>query len=100
MINVIKDDKSNILKEPSEHFIIEKIDGSMIEAGDYREAAAIMCGEEYLDCECAETEWHMRLETAKLIGLSILAVEENARVIVYDERIGKIPYSYTDPNPD
>lgn len=100
MINIIKDKKGNQIIEPKERYIIEMLDESMIEAGSFREATAVVVGSEYIDCETAETEWHMRLNAAIGIGLVILATEDNAKTIVYDERIGKIPYSYTDPNPD
>lgn len=100
VIEIIKDKNGNQVKEPSELYVIEMSDGTMTEAADLREAVAIVTGMEYLDCESAETEWHVRVNTAKKIGLFILATEEDARTIVYDERIGKIPYSYTDPNPD
>jgi hypothetical protein len=100
MINIIKDKNGNQVKEPEDRFVIEMIDRSMVEARDFREATAAVVGMEYVDCETAETEWHMRLDAAKGIGLTILANEDEAKTIVYDERIGKIPYSYTDPNPD
>lgn len=101
MINIIKDTRGNILiAEPVDKLIIERADGSMIGVENYHEATAVICGEEYLDCECAETEWHMRLAAAKQVGLAIISEEEGAKVIVYDERIGKMPYSYTDANPD
>jgi len=100
MLRDIKDRNGNQLAEPQEQFVIEFPDGRMVEAADFREATAAITGTTYLDCESAETEWHVRTDAAKQIGLSILAMEDDARVIVYDERIGKIPYSYTDPNPD
>lgn len=100
MLNIIKDYKGNIVKEPTEKLVIQMLDGSMYEASDYREATACICGMEYLDCETAETEWHMRIDKAKKIGLFLIGSEERDNVIVYDERIGKIPYSYTAANPD
>lgn len=100
MIEVIKDNKGNQLKEPEGNYIIETIDGVMYGVNDFREATAAIIGNEYLDCETAETEWLMRLDSAKGIGLNIIANEDNANVILYDERIGKIPYSYTDTNPE
>ncbi len=65
MINIIKDNNGKKIKEPGEKLVIEFTDGSMIEAADYREAAATILGTEYLDCETAETEkdaslWLMR----------------------------------------
>ena len=100
MINIIKNKNGSQVKDPEEKYIIEMADGSMIESGSFREATAAVVGKDYVDCETAETEWHMRLDAAKSIGLMILADEENIRTIVYDERIGKIPYSYIDVNPD
>lgn len=100
MLKEIKDRNGNQLSEPVERFVLEFPDGRMIEVADFREATAAVTGTTYLDCESAETEWHVRTDSAKKIGLMILATEEGARTIVYDERIGKIPYSYTDPNPD
>ncbi len=100
MINIIKKENGNQVKDPEERYIIEKTDGSMMESGSFREAVAAIIGTEYVDCETAETEWHMRLDAAISIGLMIQANEENANIIVYDERIGKIPYSYTDVNPE
>lgn len=100
MIDVIKDQNGIKIKEAEQMYVIELLDGTMTEVGDLREATAVVTGAEYLDCETAETEWHVRVDTAKKIGLAILATEDNASTIVYDERIGKIPYSYTDPNPD
>lgn len=100
MINIIKDTNGKKIKEPEERFIIELVDGSMVEVANFKEATASVAGSEYLDCETAETEWHIRLDVAKRIGLIIITNEDNDKTIVYDERIGKIPYSYTDPNPD
>ena len=100
MINIIKDKNGNQVKDPENKFVIELIDQSMFEVGSFAEATAAVISKEYLDCETAETEWHMRLDAAKGIGMTILANEDDAKTIVYDERIGKIPYSYTDTNPD
>lgn len=100
MINAIKDKKGNQVKEPEANYIVEMIDGCMYEMDTLKEAVATIAGNEYVDCEAAETEWHMRLDAAKGIGLLILANEDHENTIVYDERIGKIPYSYTDTNPD
>lgn len=96
----VKDRNGNKLADPTERFVIEFPDGRMTEVSDFREATAAIVGKAYLDCESAETEWHVRTDVAKKIGLMILAAEDDANTIVYDERIGKIPYSYTDANPD
>lgn len=42
----------------------------------------------------------MRINTAKRIGLFLIGSEDRDNIIVYDERIGKIPYSYTQANTD
>lgn len=99
MVNIIKEDGKKI-REPVEQYVIELIDGCMFEVSNFKEATAVMVGSEYIDCESSETEWHMRLDKAKMIGLFILSNETNAKTVIYDERIGKIPFSYTDPNPD
>lgn len=101
-MNIIKDAKGNILREAAaeDRYIIESNDGSMTGVLNFKEGVAVILGTSYLDCETAETEWHFRLSSAKKIGLLYETHREDNRVIVYDERIGKIPYSYTDPNPD
>lgn len=100
LIGLIKNIEGIQVKEPDQKYVVQKLDGSMYEAADFREMAAIVIGNEYLDCEAAETEWLMRTNVAKMVGLSIIAEEDDAKTIIYDERIGKIPYSYTDTNPD
>lgn len=118
MINLVfKDGKE--LKEKEGKYLIGLLNGEIFEADSFRELTAVVCGLEYQDCECAETELHMRVKAAKRIGLATMAAEEldmtdydqleddsegEARIresiIIYDERIGKIPYSYTDANVD
>lgn len=100
MIKIIKDSKGYQLQEPEQKFVLQLIDESMYEVENFREATAVIVGADYLDCETAETEWLMRLDVAKKIGLFIISNEEDTEIIVYDERIGKIPYSYTTPNPN
>lgn len=100
MIEIIKDESGKQLKNPEKKYIVETLDRSMTEVENFREATAVVVGRDYIDCETAETEWLMRLDYAKKIGLFILANEDQANIIVYDERIGKIPYSYTETNPD
>jgi len=120
MINLVFDDGKE-LKEKEGKYLIGLLDGTIHEADSFRELAAVVCGLEYQDCECAETELHMRVKTAKRIGLATMAAEEmnmtdydqletgdeddgeenlKESIIIYDERIGKIPYSYTDANVD
>lgn len=112
MLNLVFENGQEI-KEKEANFLVTNLDGQIFEADDFRELTAAVCGREYLDCECAETELHMRIKQAKMLGLMIMTEEEENRrlnvdlvgpdvdltepIIVYDERIGKIPYSYTDP---
>lgn len=100
------------LKAKEAQYLIGSLDGQIFEADNFRELTAAVCGREYLDCECAETELHMRIKQAKQLGLVVMTDEEyflhkdknlenlneekKEPIIVYDERIGKIPYSYTD----
>lgn len=120
MINLVFEDGKE-LKEKEGKYLIGLLEGTIYEADSFRELTAVICGLEYQDCECAETELHMRVKAAKRIGLATMAAEElnmtdydqlepddedNAEerfgesIIIYDERIGKIPYSYTDANVD
>ncbi len=118
MINLVfKDGKE--LKEKEGKYLVGLLNGEIYEADSFRELTAVVCGLEYQDCECAETELHMRVKTAQKIGLATLAAEDlnmtdydqlendnegedeiRESIIIYDERIGKIPYSYTDANVD
>lgn len=100
MIYMIKDGKGNRVGEVKGKYIVEHTDESMIGCDEYRDATAAVAGRTYLDCETAEVELLMRMEIAKKIGLFMNALGSRDSVIVYDERIGKIPYSYTDANPD
>lgn len=118
MINLVFKDGKEI-KDKEGKYLIGLIDGSICEADSFRELTAVVCGLEYQDCECAETELHMRVKAAKKIGLATMTAEElntisadrpendteelaenRENIIIYDERIGKIPYSYTDANVD
>ncbi|WP_206457874.1 hypothetical protein [Anaerovorax sp. IOR16] len=112
MINLVYDGQKEI-KEKEGKFLIATLDKNMYETDSFKEMAAVICGKEYLDCDSAETEMHLRINAAKNIGLWVMTAEEienglldteedeNAgfeeSIIIYDERIGKIPYSYTDP---
>lgn len=52
------------------------------------------------------TRWHMRTKTVKNIGLTLITLMKAEQdfpdddtfepIIIYDERMEKIPYSYTD----
>ena len=116
MINLVFKDGQE-LKKKAGNYLIGLLNGEIYEADSFRELTAVVCGLEYQDCECAETELHMRVKTAKRIGLATMTAEElnmtdfnqledengdgiRENIIIYDERIGKIPYSYTDANVD
>lgn len=110
MINIIFRDGKELKKKEGQ-YLIGLPSGEIYEADSFRELVAVVCGLEYQDCESAETELHMRVKTAKRIGLATMAAEEldmtdsneediPESIIIYDERIGKIPYSYTDANVD
>lgn len=115
MINLVFEN-GKAIKEKEGAYLIGLPSGEIYEADSFRELAAVICGFEFLDCESAETELHMRVAAAKRIGLATMAAEElnaglskvkdedqielNETIIIYDERIGKIPYSYTDANVD
>jgi hypothetical protein len=118
MINLIFENGKEIKKKEGK-YAIGLTSGEMYETDSFRELVAVVCGLEYQDCECAETELHMRINTAKKLGLFFMTAEEfdmgtldalleeeddddeiQENIIVYDERIGKIPYSYTDANVD
>lgn len=92
--------EGNKLADPSEQYTILLRGDTIYEANDFKELVSAVVGSSYLDCESVETEWHMRINEAKKIGLYLTAAEDQDKTIVYDYRIGKIPYSYTDANPD
>lgn len=117
MINLVFENGKEV-KEKEGKYLIGLTTGEIYEADSFRELVAIVCGSEYQDCECAETELHMRVKAAKRIGLATMTAEEmelsddlllededeeeliRESIIIYDERIGKIPYSYTAANVD
>lgn len=113
MINLVFKDGKEVKKKEGK-YLIGLTTGEIYEADSFRELTAVVCGLEYQDCECAETELHMRVKAAKRIGLATMTAEEmnimdfsqledededegeiQESIIIYDERIGKIPYSYT-----
>ncbi len=115
MFNVIFDGRAKV-KEPEKKFQMAKLfDDKMYEADDYRDLVAILCGADYYESQSAETDWHMRVDSAKELCLARMAAEEIEAemqgelgedeelpeyIILYDERIGKIPYSLTGPDVD
>lgn len=100
MIRIIVDDK--IQMNPEQRYVIA-VNNKIYDAETLRELVACICGEDYMENQSAETDWHMRRNAAKVIGMSRMMEEEMAAgkelpedIIVYDERWGKIPYSLTD----
>lgn len=110
MFNVVHDGR-NQLKEPEKKYQLMKIfDDNVYEADDFLDMAAIICGRDFYESQSAETDWHMRVDAAREICLALIAATEveaemagelgedeelDEFIIVYDERIGKIPYSLT-----
>lgn len=104
------------VKEPEKRFqMMKAMDDNMYEADDYRDLVAILCGTDYYESQSAETDWHMRVDAAKELCLALIASAEveaemagelgedeelDEFIILYDERIGKIPYSLTGPDVD
>lgn len=104
------------VKEPEKRFqMMKAMDDNMYEADDYRNLVAILCGTDYYESQSAETDWHMRVDAAKELCLALIASteveaeiagelgedeESDEFIILYDERIGKIPYSLTGPDAD
>ncbi|MEY8368150.1 hypothetical protein D1155_09160 [Anaerotruncus sp. 80] len=104
------------VKEPEKRFqMMKAMDDNMYEADDYRDLVAILCGTDYYESQSAETDWHMRVDAAKELCLALIASTEveaemagelgedeelDEFIILYDERIGKIPYSLTGPDAD
>ena len=115
MFNVVHDGRVQV-KAPEKRFQMMKLmDDSMYEADDYRDLGAIICGTDYYESQSAETDWHMRVDAAKEMCLALIAASEveaelagelgedeglEEFIILYDERIGKIPYSLTGPDVD
>ena len=115
MFNVVHDGRVQV-KAPEKRFQMMKLmDDSMYEADDYRDLVAIICGTDYYESQSAETDWHMRVDAAKEMCLAFIAASEVEAelagelgedegvvefIFLYDERIGKIPYSLTGPDVD
>lgn len=107
MLNYIDENVRDINEIKQKYVISNEMTKEEFAADDIRDLVAAICGKEYLDAESAETRWHMRTNAAKNIGLTLISLMEAQQgfpdrddfepVIIYDERIGKIPYSYTDP---
>lgn len=100
MIRLIAD--GNVQMSPEQKYVIG-INGKAYDAATIKELVACVCGEDYMENQSAETDWHMRRNAAKIIGLNKMMEDEMAagrelpeNIIVYDERWGKIPYSLTD----
>ncbi len=94
-------DETNPNYQESGKYIVQ-IFGSdqMYSADTFEEMTCAIVGRPYLDCETAEVAWLARQDSAKRIGLMLNAMKDCDNIIMYDERAGKLPYSYTSPNPD
>lgn len=115
MFNAVYDGRVQV-KEPEKKYQIGKLfDDKMYEADDFRDMVAVVCGSDYYESQSAETDWHMRVAAAKELGLALIAATEvdleqrgeiaedeeiEEFIIMYDERIGKLPYSVTGPEVD
>lgn len=115
MFNVVYDGRIQV-KEPEKKYQITKLfDDKIYEADDFRDMVAVVCGQDYYESQSAETDWHMRVAAAKELGLALIAATEidleqrgelaedeeiEEFIIMYDERIGKLPYSVTGPEVD
>lgn len=107
MLNLVSEEVRNIEEIKQKYVISLEMAKELYVADEIRELVVAICGKTYVDAECAETRWHMRTKTAKKIGLTLITLMESEQgfpeddsfepIIIYDERIGKIPYSYTDP---
>lgn len=100
MIRIIADDKIQLT--PEQRYIIG-VNGKAYDAMTIRELVACICGEDYMENQSAETDWQMRRNAAKMIGMTKMMEEEMAAggnlpedIVIYDKRWGKIPYSLTD----
>lgn len=110
MFHVVYDGRVQV-KEPEKKYQITKLfDDKIYEADDFRDMVAVICGSGYYESQSAETDWHMRVAAAKELGLALIAATEvdlgrrgelaedeeiEEFIIMYDERIGKLPYSVT-----
>ena len=93
--------------EPEQKYIIGLLSGEMYDCADLRELTACVVGHDFLENQYAETDLHMRLAAARKLGLQRMMMNELEAghelpedVIVYDERMGKFPYSLTDTHVD
>lgn len=98
-IGIIYNPEDNSRKEkvPTMPLLVVMPNGTIYETSSMRGAAALVIGMEYLDVEYPETEWHVRIETAR--RESMLAYVNGINAIVYDSRKGIIKNNYAaDPN--
>ncbi len=105
MIRLIYDGKIDL--EPEQKYLIGLLSGEMYDCSDLRELTACVVGQDFMESMSAETDLHMRLAAARKLGLQRMMNEEleaghelPENVIVYDERMGKFPYSLTDTHVD
>jgi hypothetical protein len=85
------DDPENT-KVPVMPLIVVFPDGVIGEAGTIHGATALVVGNEYLDAEDADTEWHMRVGVARREAMLAAAYDIDA--VVFDSRIGIIENNY------
>ncbi len=105
MIRLIYDGKIDLA--PEQKYLIGLLSGEMYDCSDLRELTACVVGQDFMESMSAETDLHMRLAAARKLGLQRMMDEEleaghelPENVIVYDERMGKFPYSLTDTHVD
>ncbi len=107
MLNLVSAEVKDIEEIKQKYVISLEMSKELYAADELQELVAAICGKEYMDAESAETRWHLRTKAAKNIGLTLITLAEAEQgfpdddnfepIIIYDERIGKVPYSYTEP---
>ena len=79
-------------KVPTMPLLIVLGNGEIWEAKTIRGVAAIIMGNEYLDCEDGIDEWHMRVEASRKEAMKALV--EGINAVVYYSRKGIIENNY------
>jgi hypothetical protein len=90
MIHRPKDESKK--KVPDMPLLVALSDGTIYETNSVRGVVSSVVGMEYLDVEYPETEWHVRVETAR--RESVLAYVNGINSVVYDSRKGIIINNY------
>lgn len=82
-------------------YLVKTAEQDYYEANSLLSIAAIFLTNEYIDTDFADARWQMRRMYAKKIGMMAMMMEEMEKgkelpenIIMYDDRMGKIPYSY------